>query len=1067
MDKWRVLGIEATTDKLKIKEAYMEKLSSVHPEEDPDGFKLLRATYDELIDIASKEIDIEDHSPIGLWMNKIKKIYNTFSLRLSSETWKEVLNDAVCFAIDTKEDACNSLLEFLLESYYLPQSIWALIDDSFDIRERENELSESFPHQFISYAINEINYGDSLNYDLFEIDDNKDYEAFIELYFDIRRLLAKNEVEEIEFKINEMKELDISHPYFIILEIRYFLLLNNLECAKHLADALVEKLPDDIQVLSTIAEVEWSNKAFEKAKEYYESVLKIAENHYDAKTGLADCNLELGDYIEAKKLYRELNNINPYDDYIRNKIYDCNEKIIEVYYKDLEEKPEDSSIKFNLSWTLFENFRYEDAIKVANDFVPEEKSQCEYYDLMGRLYTALKNHEKALSYFELWVSKIEKETADGTLDEELSRSSYAYFQKGRILEALNRYEESLGCYNIALEKEPDEAFYLNYKAEVLNKLKRYEESISISDRSIEIEESQAGPYINRGNSYYELGYYQEAMDDANTAINIYPYFTESYLIKIKIHDIYSNYQDMIDIINEVERLEIVTDNMNMYKVRSLSHLENIDEAKKLGMELIDKAVKGEICDDTLISEIHYEMAMIMMCEDNPKQAMEYINVAIKSDPSDLRNKSYKAYIYKETKDFNAALKHYNELIDLSPKNTYSYIQIGIIYDEIQKFDDAIAWYKKALEIDPHEEDANLYISDIYERLGDEEKSLDYISRQIEIKGSEYSYIHRGIMYASKGLFNEALSDYNEALRIKPESKYAYNNIGCLYKDNEKQQEAIDYYVKAIELDTDNSFVNSYNNIADCFIDLKDYDKAFEYYNLGMNVMPQQDSLYSNKGLLLKKIGRYNEAIEEFKKAIELDDKNTEYLENIAETYEFIGCVDRAYNYYLKIVELNPSHSQVYDRLARIETEKKQYKKAIEFMKKQIKVDPDEYEYQIKLGKLYKLCGKKISANSTLKKALKKYLSKSDLTACDYCEIGGCYAALDNKIDASIYLDKAIKGAKTCSTCKHELCYESYIQYGLMAEEEKNIAEALEYFKKAIHIKGEEDIDCVYAIKRLS
>lgn len=165
MDKWGVLGIEATTDKLKIKDAYMEKLSSVHPEEDPEGFKLLRATYDELLGLVSKEIEAEseDNSLVGQWMRKIKNIYNTFSLRLSTESWNEVLNDDVCLALDTKEDACNNLLEFLLESYYVPQSVWALIDECFNIRERENELYESFPHQFISYVVNEINNGDSLN----------------------------------------------------------------------------------------------------------------------------------------------------------------------------------------------------------------------------------------------------------------------------------------------------------------------------------------------------------------------------------------------------------------------------------------------------------------------------------------------------------------------------------------------------------------------------------------------------------------------------------------------------------------------------------------------------------------------------------------------------------------------------------------------------------------------------------------------------------------------------------------------------------------------------------------
>lgn len=864
-----------------------------------------------------------------------------------------------------------------------------------------------------------------------------------------------------------MKELDINHPYLTVLEIRYSLLSNNLENARFLGDALIKELPKDMQVLLTTAEVEWYHKNFEESKGYYEAVLKLYENNYDAKSGVADCNLELGNFIEAKQLYRELNNINPYDDYIRNNIYESNEKLIEVYYKDLEEKPDDSTIKFNLSWTLFENFKYGEALNVAIDFKPEEKYQCEYYDLMGRIYSALNDYERALNSFNMWVSKIEQDILDGTLDEELSRSSYAYFQKGRVLEILKRYEEALKCYNISLEKEPDEAFYLNYKAEVLNKLKMYEESISISERSIDIMESQAGPYINRAKSYYELGYYQESIDDCNIAINIYPYFTEPYLTKIKILDLYSKYQDMLDIVKETEKFEIDTDNIKVYKVRALSHLENIEDAKKIGLELIDKIAKGKITDNDLISEVNHEMAMIMMCDENPIKSMEYIDVAIKSNPDDLRNKSYKAYIYKETKAFNEALKCYMELIELSPKNTYSYMQIANIYDEKSNLEEAITWYKKALEIDQEEEDANYFISDIYERLGDEEKALEYISRQIEVKGNEYCYIHRGIMYAEKDMFEEALADYNEALKINPDSKYAYNNIGCLYKDDKRYEEAIEYYIKAIELDKDNNFINSYNNVADSFISLKDYDKAFEYYNLGVCAMPEQDSIYNNKGLLFKKLRRYDDAINEFKKAIEINDNSADYFENLAEAYLFNGNDDSAYECYLKVAKIDPEHPDVYERLAKIESQRKDYKKAIELMKKQIKVRPDYFEYYIEIGKLYKLCGKKISANSALKKALKNFINKSELSPCDCCRIGSCYGQLKNKKEASIYLDKAINEAKNCDICSHDTCYEAYIQYGLMAEEENNISEALEYFNKAIEIKDEDDIDCTHAIKRLS
>ena len=66
MNYWRVLGIRPTKDKMAIKEAYMEKLSQINPEDDEEGFKELRQAYEMLLKECDKEVE-EDNSPIAIW----------------------------------------------------------------------------------------------------------------------------------------------------------------------------------------------------------------------------------------------------------------------------------------------------------------------------------------------------------------------------------------------------------------------------------------------------------------------------------------------------------------------------------------------------------------------------------------------------------------------------------------------------------------------------------------------------------------------------------------------------------------------------------------------------------------------------------------------------------------------------------------------------------------------------------------------------------------------------------------------------------------------------------------
>jgi hypothetical protein len=43
---WQVLGIDPTTDRRRIKKAYALRLKQFHPENDPEGFRIIRSAYE-------------------------------------------------------------------------------------------------------------------------------------------------------------------------------------------------------------------------------------------------------------------------------------------------------------------------------------------------------------------------------------------------------------------------------------------------------------------------------------------------------------------------------------------------------------------------------------------------------------------------------------------------------------------------------------------------------------------------------------------------------------------------------------------------------------------------------------------------------------------------------------------------------------------------------------------------------------------------------------------------------------------------------------------------------------
>lgn len=1062
MGKWELLGIEPTTDTLKIKEAYLETLSQFHPEEDPEGFKNLRNTYEELLELASKGIEVKkDTSPLGIWISEIDYIYNSFENRLDENVWKEILNKEISFSLDTKEEACFRLLEYLMENYYLPQKIWNIIDDIFSIKDRYLELYELFPKQFIDYVINEITYGDSLNYSLFSISESKDYDEYITLYYNIRSLLNRRELDEIDDKLQSIKLLDVQHPYTLVLEGKYNLLKKNIQIAKLYCDELLLEYDKDIQVLSLAAEVEWEENQYERAMEFYNEILKISPESMSSKCGVADCLLELGKFKEAHEIYFELISLEPYSNYLRSKLYYTNDRLINIYYEELKRNSSNKEVEFHLAWALFENFRYDEALKVTLDINIETNRLYEYYDLLGRIYSALKEYDNALNIFSKWVKKIEKDIENNTIDYEKSRPSHAYFQKGRQLHIVNRIEEALYCYNKAIHLNKD-ILYLNAKGKLLIESGSYEEGIDVINESLNIDDNQPNAYIIRGRAYFDLQFYRESMDDTEKALELYPYFTDAYLLKVKIYDMYDRFEDMLAVIDEFESLELNSLDIIHYKLRALSHINKISDAKKIVNILLENIEKKEIEDTELLCRIYYEIAMFYLNTESIENALLYIDKSIKANIKDMRSLGLKGYLLKENSQFDEAILVFESLIKEEPENTYAYNQIAHIYKSIEKYDLALSWFKEILTIDNSMPGINLNISEIYEIYGEKEEAIKYLSNELEIEESEYCYIHRGIMHAEDGRFDEALEDYNNALRIEPKSKYAINNIGCLYKDREDYFKAIEYFEKAIELDEDGDFINCYNNIYKCYYKLKDYEKSIYYCDLGIKVLPNEESLYKNKGNALIKINKLNEAEEAFLKVLEIDEKEISSLVRLGEIYILNKQYDKALGIYSKIIDINPEDNKAYGEIANIYLVKEQYQKAIYFYKEQFKTSKD-IDMEINLAFAYKNYNKKINSWALFKKITANIKKNKALTSCHYCQLAKCALGLNNYNEAILLCNEAINLSRDDSNCYYEKIFEAYIILSALYEKRGEKNRAIKLIEKSLEIKGEKDIDYHYAL----
>lgn len=225
-----------------------------------------------------------------------------------------------------------------------------------------------------------------------------------------------------------------------------------------------------------------------------------------------------------------------------------------------------------------------------------------------------------------------------------------------------------------------------------------------------------------------------------------------------------------------------------------------------------------------------------------------------------------------------------------------------------------------------------------------------------------------------------------------------------------------------------------------------------------------------ESFILKENGHYKHAIESFYKALEIDNKSTELLLEIAECYYLIGEEERTLNYIEQILQDNPTHIGALKLLKRIFINKKAWTEAEQTAKNIYCISKDTND----LAEILEFLNKQKRFSDVF-----DYEIQEPSSEILYQQ---AFAALNlNKINEAIeYIDKALnidfnekniflKCKILYKTNRKDECVELFKNIninntdaetlnfaGLIKQYECEFSNAIDFFKKAIKISPQKD-----------
>ena len=195
-----------------------------------------------------------------------------------------------------------------------------------------------------------------------------------------------------------------------------------------------------------------------------------------------------------------------------------------------------------------------------------------------------------------------------------------------------------------------------------------------------------------------------------------------------------------------------------------------------------------------------------------------------------------------------------------------------------KVDRAVKWYRKCIELNYRAPDCCNFIYYVLYKDNREDEAIAQVKKCRTSYPNNYNLILTELNYLLKsGDYAAASKNLEKAIELDPFNKILYFSMGTAQENQGFNQEAIRYYTKAIDLDS--NYFDAYYNLGALY-----FNEAVEINNLGNNATDAEKAdEYGNKA-----IAKFKKAIPYLEKARSLKPKDKNTLNSLLALYARIG-----------------------------------------------------------------------------------------------------------------------------------------------------------------------------------
>ena len=242
------------------------------------------------------------------------------------------------------------------------------------------------------------------------------------------------------------------------------------------------------------------------------------------------------------------------------------------------------------------------------------------------------------------------------------------------------------------------------------------------------------------------------------------------------------------------------------------------------------------------------------------------------------------------------------------------ISIGLTRHQISYWTDTATVCRRAIAVTEKNYDAHSRLGRALFSPEHLDEAIDEFQAALKARPDYVeAYCGLGRAYAVKGQKEAAMACYQKALEFQPDSVVAHNNLSDLLFHNGRMDEAMDHARKALSIEPGN--VTALNNLASALMLQGKMAEALGCYQKAAALQPDNAVVQNNLGSALLRGGRMEEAVVYFQHSLAIESNNVTALNNLGYALYSLGRFDAAARAYQETVRLQPAGAEAHRNLA--------------------------------------------------------------------------------------------------------------------------------------------------------